>query len=72
MKIGIGSNDGARLWINGKLVFDRKISRRAEPNQDVLIVDLKKGTNDILMKVDQTGGGWGFYFTILEGAEQLL
>jgi hypothetical protein len=65
MKIGIGSNDGVRLWINGKLLLDRQIERKAEPNQDVLEVNLNKGENEILLKIDQTGGGWGFFFTLL-------
>jgi hypothetical protein len=72
VKIGIGSNDGVKLWINGKLVHTNQIARKAEPNQDILTVNLKKGKNDILIKIDQTGGGWGFYFTVIEGAELIL
>ena len=66
VKIGIGSNDGVKLWINGELVLSNHIARKAEPNQDILTVNLKKGGNDVLIKIDQTGGGWGFYFTIME------
>jgi hypothetical protein len=66
MKIGIGSNDGVKLWINEKLVLNNQIARKAEPNQDILTVNLKKGKNDILIKIDQTGGGWGFYFTTMD------
>jgi hypothetical protein len=66
MKIGIGSNDGVKLWINEKLVLTNQIARKAEPNQDILTVNLKKGKNDILIKIDQTGGGWGFYFTTMD------
>lgn len=67
IKIGVGSNDGVRMWINGKIVLTNQIERKAEPNQDIVTVNLKKGRNSILLKIDQTGGGWGFYFTILEG-----
>ena len=66
VKIGIGSNDGVKLWINGELVLSNQIARKAEPNQDILTVNLKKGKNDVLIKIDQTGGGWGFYFTVME------
>lgn len=66
MKIGIGSNGGVRVWINGKFVLDRSVSRKAEPNQDVVSIPLKKGKNTILVKVDQLAGGWGFYFTELD------
>lgn len=63
VKFGIGSNDGVRVWVNGKLVLDRPVSRKAEPNQDVFEVKLRKGNNNILVKVDQLELGWGFYFT---------
>ncbi len=69
IKIGLGSNDGCRLWLNDKLVHDQPIQRTAIPNQDILTVPVKKGENSILMKIDQFGGGWGFYFSILDGEE---
>ncbi|MCC5929949.1 MAG: DUF4838 domain-containing protein [Cyclobacteriaceae bacterium] len=65
VKFGIGSNDGVRVWVNDKLVLDRPVSRKAEPNQDIIEVKLKKGDNKILLKVDQLELGWGFYFTEL-------
>ena len=64
VQIGIGSNDGVRMWINGKLVLDHKIARKAEPNQEILTTQFRKGENTILIKIDQLGGGWGFYFSI--------
>ena len=60
---GVGSNDGVKVWVNGRLVLDRPISRRANPNQDMITVPMKKGENTILIKVDQLKRGWGFYFT---------
>ena len=42
IKFGIGSNDGVRFWLNGKLLLDQKVSRKAEPNQDILTASLKK------------------------------
>jgi hypothetical protein len=61
----VGSNDGVRLWVNRVLVLDQQVGRTAVPNQDVVIVPFKKGKNNILLKIDQHGGGWGFYFSIL-------
>ena len=63
MKFGVGSNDGVRVWVNGKLVLDRPILRKAVPNDDTITVPVKKGENSILVKVDQLGNKWGFYFT---------
>lgn len=61
-RFGAGSNDGIRVWVNGKLVLDHPESRKAEPNQDIFSVSLKEGDNHILVKVDQLERGWGFYF----------
>src|SRR5690606_20788163 len=63
MKFGVGSNDGVRVWINGKLMLDRPVSRRAIPNEDSITVQLNQGSNTILVKVDQLKRGWGFYFS---------
>lgn len=65
LKVGIGSNDGVRMWLNGKLVLDRQVLRRAEPNQEILTLPFKKGDNTVLIKIDNDGGGWGFYFSVL-------
>ncbi|MET6996080.1 DUF4838 domain-containing protein [Chitinophaga defluvii] len=65
MKFGVGSNDGVKVWINGKVVLDRPVARKAQPNQDIINVNLKEGANTILVKVDQLKGGWGFYFAEL-------
>jgi hypothetical protein len=79
IKIGLGSNDGVKLWVNGELVHTNKTTRIAEPNQDIITVNMRKGKNNVLIKVDQTDGGWGFsgfgwgfYFTFIEGTEFIL
>ena len=69
VKIGVGSNDGVRLWVNNQLVLEKAIQRKAEANQDILTVPFIKGENTILIKIDQFGGGWGFYFSILDGLD---
>lgn len=66
VKFGIGSNDGVKVWVNGKLVLDRPVSRKAIPNDDQISVPMKKGENTILVKVDQLANKWGFYFTQLK------
>lgn len=65
VKIGIGSNDGVKMWINGKLVHENIVARTAIPNEDVISVSFIKGENEVLLKIDQLGGGWGFYFSVI-------
>lgn len=64
-RFGVGSNDGVKVWVNGKTVLDRFVSRKAIPKEDIVTVQLKKGPNTLLVKVDQTGNKWGLYFTEL-------
>ncbi len=56
----VGSDDGVRVWINGKLVHDNRVDRGLQPDQDVVSVKLNKGSNGVLVKVDQGGADWSF------------
>ncbi len=54
----VGSDDGVRVWVNGKLVHDHRVDRGLQLDQDTVSVKLSKGANGVLVKVDQGGGGW--------------
>jgi hypothetical protein len=55
----LGSDDGVRVWLNGKLVWDNPVQRGVVIDQDHIPVKLTKGENTLLIKVEQGGGGWG-------------
>jgi len=54
----LGSDDGVKLWIGGKLVHENNASRPCSPGQDRKKVALEEGWQDLLMKVTQGGGEW--------------
>lgn len=54
----IGSNDGFKCWFNGEVVGRWEGSRSYGPDQDVLKVRSKAGTNQILLKITQLGSNW--------------
>jgi len=56
----IGSRDGIKVWVNGRVVHENEINRNYVPNSDEVAVYLKDGVNRILVKVDSHGGKWGF------------
>ena len=58
--IGLGTNDGAQLIVNGTSVFDYPTMRSVIIDGDLIPVMLKKGTNTLLLKVEQHGNKWGF------------
>jgi putative heme-binding domain-containing protein len=65
----LGSDDGAKLWIDGKLVHMSRVTRAAAPEQDTVKVRLKKGMNRILLKINNGDGPHGFYLTVLTEQE---
>ena len=54
----VGSDDGVKAWMNGALVLSHNIDRGMVPDQDMALIDLKKGTNQLRLKITQGGGGW--------------
>jgi len=67
--IGLGSDDGVRVWLNGKLVHDNYIKRATTKDEDIIPVNLLKGTNTILVKVEQGIGGWSFALRFMSNKE---
>ena len=57
----MGSDDGLKAWLNGEQVWSKDAYRAAWPRQDVLPVRLRKGRNELLLKIGQAEGEWGFY-----------
>ncbi len=56
----LGSDDGAMVWLNGYLIWDKIVASRAlRENEDEIGLQLWKGFNRILVKVEQGTGGWG-------------
>ena len=62
LEVSLGSDDSFRLWLNGKLVAEKKVIRGVAPDQDKTRLELVEGENKLLMKVVNGDGGYGFYF----------
>jgi len=56
-----GSNDRLKLWLNGKEIYQYPDVRAGGPDADHIQVQLHKGNNLLLAKVDQAGGSWWLY-----------
>lgn len=63
--LSAGSDDGIRCWLNGTLVVNNNVARGAAPGQEKVPVELKEGWNEVLLKITQGVGGWGFYLDFL-------
>ncbi len=62
----LGSNDGAKIWLNGEIIYNVHVGRSAIADQVFLKIHLKKGTNKILAKVENLGANWGLYMRICD------
>jgi mono/diheme cytochrome c family protein len=62
LKLSLGSDDSIQVWINGDLRHNNKVLRGVAANQDTVSIPLKAGQNQLLMKIANGGGGFGFYF----------
>lgn len=56
----IGSDDAAKVWLNGEQVFTARVNRAFSKARNQVPVRLKQGTNHLLIKVSQARGEWGF------------
>jgi alpha-galactosidase len=59
-----GSDDGIKIWLNGKVVHANETRRSCTPNSDSVEVRLAAGINRILVKIDNYVAGWGFTVAI--------
>lgn len=60
LPVTMGSDDGLRFWLNGKLLIDADVPRGLNVEDHRLTLDLKPGVNHLLAKVTQGQGGWDF------------
>ena len=57
-QIMLGSDDAAKVWLNGALLENVNVPRAYTANEDKMKVELKAGDNILLVKIGQGGGQW--------------
>jgi len=70
-RLEIYTDDGVKAWLNGKLVHSINISRGIAEEPDTVAVTLKKGTNQLMLKVTDDIWAWGAIVRLrpVEGAK---
>ena len=59
-RLELGVDDGAQVWLNGKLVHSRNVGGACVPGAEKINVSLRQGFNALLVKVVQWTGPWEF------------
>jgi len=67
--IMLGSDDGASLRLDGVVIHRSPGPRALTPDQDVIPVSLTQGVHELLLRVDQGSGDWGFSLRLATAAD---
>lgn len=62
--LGLGSDDGVKIWLNGVLVHDRWIRRPSRVDDEIVPLHLKQGSNQILIKIQNATIHWSFIYRL--------
>ncbi|MFN4292950.1 MAG: PQQ-dependent sugar dehydrogenase [Thermoflexales bacterium] len=66
--LGMNSDDGLAAWLNGKEIWRNKVSRYMPDDLrdiDLPPIELKRGYNALLLKIDTNDGDWQFKARVL-------
>ncbi len=58
--MGVGSDDDIKIFLNGTLVHSNWIARANTPDDDMVVLDLKKGSNQVIVEVQNITLDWSF------------
>ena len=63
LPVSFGRDDAIKVWLNGESVLAKETQGGVAKDQDKLTLKLKAGSNQLLVKIINGGGGSGFYFS---------
>ena len=69
VEIAIGSDDGHAVWLNHRMIGSNPTHGGAKPDERRYQAHLRRGPNALLLKIDQSFGGWAFYLRCLQDGE---
>jgi CubicO group peptidase (beta-lactamase class C family) len=64
----VGSDDGFKVWVNGRLSFSNDAARGLTPREDRFVVHLNKGYNSLLVKVTDYIRQWALIVEIFDSS----
>jgi len=65
-RLRFGSDDGAKVFLNGTLIFNKDVKRGVKRDEEEVPLDLRAGANRLLFKIEQYDGGWGLMARIVD------
>ncbi|MFT7170219.1 MAG: mono/diheme cytochrome c family protein [Paracoccaceae bacterium] len=69
-QLRLGSDDGLMVWLRGELVYENRSARGVALDQDLVPITLEPGSNEVIVKVVNTGGASGFAWRLWDAAPE--
>jgi len=66
------SDDGSKVFLNDKQLYRFLEVRIAAPDDEEIFLDLKKGWNKLLLKVENNFGGYAFFARVIDRNDNLI
>ena len=54
----LGSDDGIKVWLNGKVIHANNASRGVKPGEDKVKITLRPGANTLMLKINNGSTDW--------------
>ncbi len=68
----LASASGTRMWVNGEMVWKYEVSGGGVPLPTQVVVSLREGSNDVLIKAEQNWNWpWGLHMRFTDPAREL-
>jgi hypothetical protein len=68
----LGTDDGVKVFLNDREIYRLLTIRVSVADQDRVQLELKKGWNKLLLKIENNYGGYNFYARVLDLDESLV
>jgi hypothetical protein len=72
LPVSLGSDDTLTVWLNGAKLVAQNVNRACAPDQAQVVLKLRKGKNQLLLKICQGDGDWAFYFQARKAPSQQI
>jgi hypothetical protein len=69
-QLRLGSDDGLMVWLRGKKIHENRTPRAVALDQDLVPIQLLPGTNEVVVKVVNTGGASGFSWRLWDATDE--
>jgi hypothetical protein len=66
----IGSDGDLIVWLNGRTVWEHIGERQFKTDEDLVPVTLPKGESQLMLKLGQSAGWWGFGVRLTDENDQ--